>query len=138
MHIIVNIKFVPSFDHFYYLITVTLMSLQLLPHFYLTKLLKKVNYTQYYSHLSKVTHPCQPCAHITQPRGKAREADRSLHYRVMNEPWKYARSNKEAQSREGFPEEMLLLWNHEGLSPTYPGTPRKCCKCKTPQMSNND
>ena len=66
------------------------MYLQLLPHFYLTKLLKKVDYTQCYYHLCNMAHPCQSCAQITQLREKAREANRSLQYDMMNDPWKYA------------------------------------------------
>lgn len=41
------------------------ISLQLLSHIYLTKLLQRFDYTQYYYHLSKMTHPCHPYLQIT-------------------------------------------------------------------------
>lgn len=62
MHIRVNIKFAFSFDHSYHPKNMhnNSISLQLLLHHYLTKLLQRVDYIQYYYHLSKITHPCHP------------------------------------------------------------------------------
>lgn len=52
MHIRANVKFAFSFDHSYYPINMhsNSISLQLLPHFYLTKRLQRVDYTQYHYH----------------------------------------------------------------------------------------
>lgn len=123
MHIRVNIKFAFSFDHSYHPKNMhnNSISLQLLLHHYLTKLLQRVDYIQYYYHLSKITHPCHPL----QLRRVEKQTDSFNTIWQMNE--KYAQSNMKAQRggehwahsqkrvQESFSEEKLLQMSHDGL-----------------------